>query len=233
MIVDVDARELRVEVVGRRARAPPRRLPPPAPRLHARRPRPLLPARRLRLARGHPDAPLPGDRRLRRDRRLDHPLAARPRARGRHLRPRRAAAAAGDRARARGGRSGSRACAATSTDLNALERALDEHAITHVIHLAALQVPFVRADPPLGARVDVLGTVNVFEAVRRRSGPASPRSSTRPRSPRSATATIRARSTASSSARTSAPPSATSRTTASRRSACARTPSTGRGATRA
>ncbi len=54
------------------------------------------------------------------------------------------------------------------TDLNAVERVLDEHAITHVIHLAALQVPFVRADPPLGARVDVLGTVNVFEAVRRR-----------------------------------------------------------------
>jgi UDP-glucuronate 4-epimerase len=53
-------------------------------------------------------------------------------------------------------------------DLNAVERALDEHAITHVIHLAALQVPFVRADPPLGARVDVLGTVNVFEAVRKR-----------------------------------------------------------------
>jgi UDP-glucuronate 4-epimerase len=53
-------------------------------------------------------------------------------------------------------------------DLNAVERALDEHGISHVIHLAALQVPFVRADPPLGARVDVLGTVNVFEAVRRR-----------------------------------------------------------------
>ena len=37
-------------------------------------------------------------------------------------------------------------------DLAALERALDEHAITHVIHLAALQVPFCKADPPLGAR---------------------------------------------------------------------------------
>ena len=30
------------------------------------------------------------------------------------------------------------------TDLGALERALDEHAITNVIHLAALQVPFCR-----------------------------------------------------------------------------------------
>jgi nucleoside-diphosphate-sugar epimerase len=54
------------------------------------------------------------------------------------------------------------------TDLEALEGALDEHAITRVIHLAALQIPFVRANPPLGARVNVVGTVNVFEAVARR-----------------------------------------------------------------
>ena len=47
-------------------------------------------------------------------------------------------------------------------DLATVERALDEHEITHVIHLAALQVPFCRADPPLGARVNVVGTVNVF-----------------------------------------------------------------------
>jgi UDP-glucuronate 4-epimerase len=55
------------------------------------------------------------------------------------------------------------------TDLGALERALGDHDITNVVHLAALQVPFCRADPPLGARVNVVGTVNVFEAVRRRS----------------------------------------------------------------
>ena len=55
-------------------------------------------------------------------------------------------------------------------DLAALERVLDEHRIDRVIHLAALQVPFCRADPPLGARVNVLGTVNVFEAVKRRAG---------------------------------------------------------------
>ena len=40
---------------------------------------------------------------------------------------------------------------ATSRTSRALERALDEHGITNVIHLAALQVPFCRADPPLGA----------------------------------------------------------------------------------
>jgi UDP-glucuronate 4-epimerase len=53
-------------------------------------------------------------------------------------------------------------------DLPALEAVLDEDGIDRVIHLAALQVPFCRADPPLGARVNVLGTVNVFEAAKRR-----------------------------------------------------------------
>ena len=51
------------------------------------------------------------------------------------------------------------------TDLDSLAHALDEHAVTNVIHLAALQVPFARANPPLGARVNVVGTVNVLEAV--------------------------------------------------------------------
>ena len=34
-----------------------------------------------------------------------------------------------------------------------------------IIHLAALQVPFCRANPTLGAEVNVVGTVNVFEAA--------------------------------------------------------------------
>ncbi len=55
------------------------------------------------------------------------------------------------------------------TDLERLESVFDDDRITHVIHLAALQVPFCRADPPLGARVNVVGTVNVFEAVKRRA----------------------------------------------------------------
>jgi UDP-glucuronate 4-epimerase len=54
------------------------------------------------------------------------------------------------------------------TDLAAVERALDEHEITHVIHLAALLIPLAKADPPRGAHVNVVGTVNVFEAVKRR-----------------------------------------------------------------
>ena len=60
------------------------------------------------------------------------------------------------------------------TDLDALDAALSAHDITNVIHLAALQVPFCRADPPLGARVNVVGTVNVFEAVRRRGAGGNP-----------------------------------------------------------
>jgi UDP-glucuronate 4-epimerase len=54
------------------------------------------------------------------------------------------------------------------TDLDQVADVLEADGITRVIHLAALQVPFCRADPPLGARVNVLGTVNVFEAVARR-----------------------------------------------------------------
>jgi len=52
------------------------------------------------------------------------------------------------------------------TDLPQLERTIGEHGIEALIHLAALQVPFVRSDPVAGARVNVGGTVNVLEASR-------------------------------------------------------------------
>ena len=55
------------------------------------------------------------------------------------------------------------------TEPAAVGAALDTNDITNVIHLAALQVPFCRADPVLGAQVNVVGTVNLFEAVRRRA----------------------------------------------------------------
>jgi nucleoside-diphosphate-sugar epimerase len=58
-------------------------------------------------------------------------------------------------------------------DAATVEGAIAAHGITNVIHLAALQVPLCRANPPLGAAVNVVGTVNVFEAVRRRSDTAS------------------------------------------------------------
>ncbi len=52
------------------------------------------------------------------------------------------------------------------TDLKGLTDALTKHHITHVIHLAGLQVPTCRVDPMLGAKVNVFGTLAVFEAVK-------------------------------------------------------------------
>jgi nucleoside-diphosphate-sugar epimerase len=48
---------------------------------------------------------------------------------------------------------------------DALPPVFEEFAVTHVIHLAGLQVPTCRADPRLGALVNVVGTINVFEAA--------------------------------------------------------------------
>ncbi len=53
------------------------------------------------------------------------------------------------------------------TDLGEIERTLREREITHVVHLAAMLVPLAAADPPRGALVNVVGTVNMFEAVKR------------------------------------------------------------------
>ncbi len=54
-------------------------------------------------------------------------------------------------------------------DLGGLERAAEAHGVTHVIHLAALLIPLVRADPPRGALVNVVGATNAFELAKRRS----------------------------------------------------------------
>lgn len=56
------------------------------------------------------------------------------------------------------------------TDFAQVSAVFEAHAVTHVIHLAGLQVPFCRANPVLGAQVNVVGTVNVFESARRREG---------------------------------------------------------------
>jgi len=56
------------------------------------------------------------------------------------------------------------------TDLAGLGNALQQHRISHLVHLAGLQVPICRADPILGAKVNVLGTLAVFEAVRQSEG---------------------------------------------------------------
>jgi UDP-glucuronate 4-epimerase len=54
------------------------------------------------------------------------------------------------------------------TDREALAKVLDEHGITHVIHLAALLLPSIKADPPYGTAVNIGGTVNVFDAAKTR-----------------------------------------------------------------
>jgi nucleoside-diphosphate-sugar epimerase len=51
------------------------------------------------------------------------------------------------------------------TDLDATVAAVAAAAPKAIIHLAGLQVPFCKKDPPLGARVNVLGTIHVFEAA--------------------------------------------------------------------
>ncbi len=56
------------------------------------------------------------------------------------------------------------------TDLSRLNEAVAAHQITHIVHLAGLQVPLCRANPLLGAKVNVLGTLAVFEAVRQSQG---------------------------------------------------------------
>jgi nucleoside-diphosphate-sugar epimerase len=59
-------------------------------------------------------------------------------------------------------------------DLDGLRALVRGRGIERVIHLAALQVPFARADPPLGAAVNVVGTVNLFAAVKGTPAPAHP-----------------------------------------------------------
>jgi len=53
------------------------------------------------------------------------------------------------------------------SDFETVVRTLEAVRPCAIIHLAALQVPFCKADPVAGAKVNVVGTVNVFEAARR------------------------------------------------------------------
>ncbi|NCW85376.1 MAG: SDR family oxidoreductase [Oxalobacteraceae bacterium] len=51
-------------------------------------------------------------------------------------------------------------------DTAAVKTVVEKSGVRAIIHLAALQVPFCRADPVAGALVNVVGTVNVFEAAK-------------------------------------------------------------------
>jgi nucleoside-diphosphate-sugar epimerase len=55
-------------------------------------------------------------------------------------------------------------------DREHLLRVVGDHGISRLIHLAAWQVPLCRRDPSRGALVNVVGTVNVFEAARAHRG---------------------------------------------------------------
>jgi nucleoside-diphosphate-sugar epimerase len=55
-------------------------------------------------------------------------------------------------------------------DREGVTRAVLDHAVDRIIHLAAWQVPLCRQDPPRGALVNVVGTANVFEAARATKG---------------------------------------------------------------
>jgi nucleoside-diphosphate-sugar epimerase len=52
------------------------------------------------------------------------------------------------------------------TDAGSMQAALKDSSAKRVIHLAGLQVPACQADPVGGALVNVIGTLNVFEAAR-------------------------------------------------------------------
>ena len=52
------------------------------------------------------------------------------------------------------------------TDAGQVQALFADHDIERIIHLAALQVPFCRANPALGAQVNVSGTIHLFEAAR-------------------------------------------------------------------
>jgi nucleoside-diphosphate-sugar epimerase len=51
------------------------------------------------------------------------------------------------------------------TNGSGILRIIEDNNISHIIHLAGLQVPFCKANPAEGARVNVVGTVNIFEAA--------------------------------------------------------------------
>ncbi len=53
------------------------------------------------------------------------------------------------------------------SDTGTVMKAVEASRATAIVHLAALQVPFCKADPVVGAKVNVVGTINIFEAARK------------------------------------------------------------------
>jgi nucleoside-diphosphate-sugar epimerase len=53
------------------------------------------------------------------------------------------------------------------TEPGAIDGLIARQGTTRIVHLAALQVPYVAADPVTGAEVNIVGTVRILEAARR------------------------------------------------------------------
>lgn len=53
------------------------------------------------------------------------------------------------------------------TDAKAVEEGIIGHKADYIIHLAAMQLPLCKADPILGAKANVEGTVRIFETVKK------------------------------------------------------------------
>ena len=52
------------------------------------------------------------------------------------------------------------------TDFDGVRHTAEQHGVRSIIHLAGLQIPFCKADPALGARVNVEGTINILQTAR-------------------------------------------------------------------
>jgi UDP-glucose 4-epimerase len=55
-------------------------------------------------------------------------------------------------------------------DGDLLREIVEKNQVTQIIHLAGLQLPTCRANPRLGAMVNVVGTINIFEAAKNSGG---------------------------------------------------------------
>jgi nucleoside-diphosphate-sugar epimerase len=67
---------------------------------------------------------------------------------------------------------GPRAAEVTSVNASLLDRerlqtVIEQHGVSHLIHLAALLTPECQQDPWLGCQINVLGSTAVFDAARR------------------------------------------------------------------
>ena len=51
-------------------------------------------------------------------------------------------------------------------DTDRVKALVRDNGVTHIVHLAAVLIPYCQANPVEGAKINVLGTLNVFEAAR-------------------------------------------------------------------